>query len=147
MRLWSKFHTAFKRAPKAIQEKFAAMGAEIEHQREVRERQEAALSGSLSEEVAACHRKLQAELQQASAAMEEHRAAAEQGFQRLRKLLADEVAQREESERNIVSMVEDAFTRLSGSVDEERADREATQEMMLKLMEETCVSVEKHIAS
>lgn len=138
---------AEERMAKLIQEKFAAMGAEIEHQREVRERQETALSGSMNEEVAACHRKLHAELEQTATTMEEHRATAEQGCERLRKLLEDEVAQREESERNIMAMLEDAFTRLSGSVEEERMDREATQEMMLKLMEETCVSVEKHIAS
>lgn len=63
----------------------------------------------------------------------------------IKALLDEEVSRREEGERNIMSMIEDAFVRITKQIDEERVDREATQEMMLKLMEETCVSVEKHL--
>ena len=63
----------------------------------------------------------------------------------IKTLLDEEVSRREEGERNIMTMIEDAFVRITKQIDEERVDREATQEMMLKLMEETCVSVEKHL--
>ena len=64
----------------------------------------------------------------------------------MKKMIEDEIMNREEGERNIMVMVEDCFERLSRLIEGERKEREATQEMMLKLMEETCMSVEKHIA-
>ena len=134
------------RLAKLIEEKFNSTNTEVQHQREWREQQQQALSTSISESISSCHRKLTQDLRRSAESMKEHDEQQQQQYQRMKKMIEDEIMNREEGERNIMVMVEDCFERLSRLIEGERKEREATQEMMLKLMEETCMSVEKHIA-
>ena len=61
---------AEERVARLIDDKFASMQTEIEHQKELRETQEVALGTSIADEVASCHRKLGVELQATSTAIQ-----------------------------------------------------------------------------
>merc|ERR1711865_1340307 len=53
----------------------------------------------------------------------------------LKKLLLEEHAARDESEKSVVRLLEDMYTKLHKEVEEERRDRENTQEKFIKMLE------------